>query len=187
MSGELRLPTGPRQGPFLQAALLCEKVLLEPDGAATAVRIVDQITVQPVVVVGEPSTAPQAQVPPTTPQDVRPEVGEGGRQRAVALPAALTVTLLVIFKSGSAPGKYLLEISLVPPSGAERPLSSQEIELSAAPHGGATHVHQLNLIAGDSGDYRFDVLLNTQFVTSVPLRVEVAPSLSLTQSIPAES
>jgi hypothetical protein len=177
MSGELRLPTGPRGGPFLQAALLCEKVLLEPDGAATAVRIVDQVTVQPVsVVVSEPAGGPtdDPSAEPTTPSE--PTQAAGRPPRTIVLPAVMAVSLLVIFKSGSAPGHYLLEIVLRTPANDERSLPSQEIELSEVPHGGATHVHQLSLGLGEPGDYRFDVSLNGQFVTSIPLRVDFAPS-----------
>jgi len=46
MPSERRLPTSPEDGPFLLAALLCEKVLLEPDGVASAIRIVDQLVIQ---------------------------------------------------------------------------------------------------------------------------------------------
>jgi hypothetical protein len=166
MSGELRLPTGPHEGPFLQAALLCEKVLLEPDGVATVIRIIDQITVQPLLV-GSPS--------PEAAQLDSPGAEESAPAPSPP-PSVLPVSLVVIFKSGNAPGNYLLAVVLQTPDGRERPLPSQEIELTAAPHGGAQHVHQLNLVVREPGDYRFDVSLNGQFVTSVPLRVDFAPS-----------
>jgi hypothetical protein len=177
MSGKPRLPTGPRGGPFLQAALLCEKVLLEPDGTATAVRIIDQVTVQRVAIfAGQTPHIAAAEAASDDLTSAEPSQDDNGGSEPIVLPAVLSVSLLVIFKSGDAPGNYVLAVVLRPPDGNERPLPSQEIELSAVPHGGATHVHQLNLGVEQAGNYRFDVSLDGQFVTSIPLRVDFAPS-----------
>src|SRR5947208_9362047 len=91
MSAGSRLPTSPLDGPFLQAALLCEKVLIEPDGVPSAIRIVDQLTIQRVQAEGEPAG---------------PEP-----------PAVMQLSLLVILKSGDAPGAYVIRVRGRAPSG----------------------------------------------------------------------
>lgn len=75
MPSEHRLPISPKDGPFLLAALLCERVLLEPDGVASAIRIVDQLVPDEALLKG-----------------------------AVVVPPVMQLSLLVILKSGTAPG-----------------------------------------------------------------------------------
>src|SRR5262245_45206440 len=70
-------------GPYLSAAVFCEKVLGEKDGVLSAIRIVDRITVT------ASGTAPPEKMPPTN----------------------IQVTALVAFKSGFFKGSA--EIKLV--------------------------------------------------------------------------
>jgi len=147
MPSESRLPTSPKDGPFLLAALLCEKVLLEPDGVASAIRIVDQLTIQ--------------RVP-----------DEALLKGAVVVPPVMHLSLLVILKSGNAPGTYRMQIRGRAPSGTTLDFPPREVELSKPYHGGVTHALQLDLGLREAGLYQFDVLIDDEFVSSVPLQVE---------------
>lgn len=143
------MPTAPRDGPYLQAALLCERVLLEPDGTPSAIRIIDTFTVQ--------------QIPD--------ELRTAG---AIVVSLPVQASFLIILKSGSASGMYTFQLVSHSPSGTETRLAPHEAELSAYPHGGATITLQTMFAFSEEGDYRYDLLVNGEFVTAIPLRVVFA-------------
>jgi len=64
------------------------------------------------------------------------------------------------------------------PGGTVTDFPPREVELSEPYHGGVTHVLQLTLGLTEAGLYRFDLLIDDEFVSSVPLRVAFeSPSL----------
>src|SRR6476661_6453845 len=80
-------------GPWVQAAMLCEKVLEEKDGAMSAVRIIDRVT--------RYVTGPDA-----------PEEME---------PFTYDMTLLIMLKAGDAFGGGNISVQLESPDGITRP------------------------------------------------------------------
>jgi hypothetical protein len=75
-------PSAPPGGPYLQTAVLCEKVLQEQDGVLSLVRIVDRII----------STA----LGPDPPEDMPP--------------VAVNLTAVIVLKSGQAPAHRILTV-----------------------------------------------------------------------------
>jgi hypothetical protein len=95
----------PNKTPYVGAALICERVLVESDGVLTAVRIVDTFTLPP-----EPTLPPGM---------------EGGIQ----------FTILVMLKAGDVRGPSRLEINIRYPSGKREELSKPSIVLEGEDRG----------------------------------------------------
>ncbi len=142
----MRLPGSPREGPYLAVATLFEKVLIERDGVASAIRMIDTVNLE---------------VPDVPPEPV------------ALIPASFKAALLVVLKSGRVAGSYELQIILHPPDGEPRPYPRHTMELSPETHGGATAVFELNLLLGAPGLYTFELLLDGQFLSAVPLNVAI--------------
>ncbi len=140
-----RTPDKKRSLPYLAAALLCERVLIEPDHVTSAIRIVDTVTLP-----GEPL----------------PEAG------AVL---ALNLSLLLIFKSGAARGERQLRLRLVNPSRKGEDVARPVINFTEPPEGGTAMSIPLLLKWEREGLYWFEVLLEGKLYTRIPLRVRIAP------------
>jgi hypothetical protein len=80
-------------GPYIQTACICERVLQEQDGVLSAIRIIDRAVVN----------VPASRSPDTVP------------------PFALTHTLLICLKSGEARGSMSLHLSVEQPNGIRTP------------------------------------------------------------------
>lgn len=80
-------------GPYLIAALICEKVLQEKDGTISIIRIVDRITLN----------APASHSPETLP------------------PTQVSLSALIALKSGSARGRHTVKWIVETPSGLKLP------------------------------------------------------------------
>lgn len=134
--------TSETRGPFLAAAVLCEKVLEEKDGVLSAIRMVDRI--------------------------VQTAVGPAGPEEMPPVPVNLTA--LIAFKSGGARGRHSLRLRPEAPSGLRLPEVSLPVLFEGEDRG---HNVLLNLAlqADQEGLYWFDVLLDEQMVTRIPLRV----------------
>lgn len=129
-------------GPHLAAAFLCEKVLQEKDGVVSAIRIVDRIIV----------TASGAQPPGQMPK------------------VNLTLTALIVFKSGNAKGSRTVKIRPVMPSGR----ALEEVLLPMFLEGedrGVNLIANIGLAASEEGLYWLDVFCDDDFVTRIPLRL----------------
>jgi hypothetical protein len=130
------------QGPYLQMAVICERVLREQDGVLSVVRIIDRLT----------HTIVGAEMPDPLP------------------PVPYTVWFALAFKSGSARGRHALKIVQEQPSGLRRDLFEHSIMLEGEERG-ANFVAQVQAKFEQEGVYWFDVLLNDQFVTRMPFRL----------------
>jgi hypothetical protein len=136
--------------PFVQTACVAESVLIEPDGVASAVRIIDTFTVHE---------------PPGMPANMKP---------------ATTVTFLITLKSGAVKGESELDLILREPSGKTKPLGSRPIVLEGGIHGANLkfNLNVLGLQYGEP--YWLDVLWgakgkqNKTLLTSVPFRFKRA-------------
>lgn len=135
------LPGFQFRGPFLGAAVLCEKVLNERDGVISVIRIVDRITL----------------------------TAQGGTLHEMP-PGIVNLNLFLMFKSGDARGAYQVSVRTISPSGpvistAQFPL------LMEGEDRGAALVAQIALEVREEGIYWFDVLLEENLVTRIPLRI----------------
>ena len=129
-------------GPYLNAALICEKILQEKDEAISVIRVVDRVTVTAVA-----SSSPE-KLPSTT----------------------LNLSALLVFKSGSAKGRSTIKWVVEQPSGIRTP----EQLLSALFEGddrGVNFIISLNIVVDQEGVYWFDVFLEDQLLTRIPLRI----------------
>lgn len=129
-------------GPFLQAALICERVLREQDGVISAIRIIDQLTH---TIIGR-----------TIPEEL-PNV-------------PFNFSLLISLKSGRARGRHNVSIALEDPSGARKELFSQSLQLEGE-HRGANWVIQANVTFSMEGLYWFDVLIENELATRIPFKL----------------
>ena len=132
-------------GPYVNAALFCERVLTEQDGVLSFVRVVDRFMVQ--------ASATEGQAPA--------ELPEGGQ---------LQLTLVVILKADDARGRYPITIRPQLPSGADLP--AQTIDMMFEGEDRGVNLIANMQIPAVEGLYWFDVVLNENtLLTRVPLRV----------------
>lgn len=136
------MSNGDKDGPYLQVAVLCEKVLQEKDGVLSAIRIVDRI-VMTASGVGAPQQMP---------------------------PVPISLTALLVFKSGSARGNHQVKIRPTLPSGR----ILQEISLPMLLEGddrGVNLIANIGLQAREEGLYWFDIVVDDELATRIPLRI----------------
>src|SRR5688572_5622047 len=112
MSSEPEQFTNPDYGPYVLAALMCERVLQEKDGVLSAIRIVDRVI--------RSYFSPN---PPATMQ---------------AFP--YDVTLLFVIKPGEFPGNHQLSIEPVKPTNVRLPMVKRTIFLEPPADRGANFV-----------------------------------------------
>ena len=129
-------------GPYLTAALICEKVIQEKDETVSIIRMVDRVTL----------TTPASASPETLP------------------PVTLSLFDLISLKSGSARGRHTIKWRTETPAGIKQP----EILLPVLFEGddrGVNLILSLNLVLDQEGVYWFDIFLEEQLLTKIPLRV----------------
>jgi len=130
-------------GPYIGCAVLCEKVLQERDGVISLVRIIDRT-----IISGRGPDAPEE------------------------LPAIpLTHTVFVALKSGLARGKYVVSIQPHAPSGRAIGDAIQVAALFEGEERGVNVIASVTLQVEDEGLYWFDVAIEGQSLTRIPLRV----------------
>lgn len=137
------------QGPYLAAAFLCEKVLIETDSVKSAIRIIDRIN--------RTAIAP---APPDTME-----------------PFDYSLTLFIRFKSGAARGPMSLEVRLSKPSGESPTPLRQTIHFEGEDDRGIDFVGNMTLRLDQAGLYWFDVYLDGTRLTRVPLRIVYLPQI----------
>ena len=129
-------------GPYLNAALICEKVLQEKDEAISIIRVVDRVTV----------TSAASSLP--------------GNMQSISL----NLNAFLSFRSGAAKGKNTIKWVMEEPSGVRGP----EQLLPALFEGedrGTNFILSLPLTVNQEGVYWFDIFLEDQLLTRVPLRI----------------
>ncbi|MGB8346664.1 MAG: hypothetical protein WCD86_17385 [Ktedonobacteraceae bacterium] len=132
----------PDSGPYLIAAILCEKVLQEKDETVSIIRMIDRVTL----------TVPASISPETLP------------------PLPLNLTLFLSFKSGSAKGRNTIKLRIESPSGIKLPEQLLPI-LFEGEDRGANLILALNLVIDQEGVYWFDIFLEEELITRIPLRM----------------
>ena len=129
------------EGPFLAAALFCEKVLQEKDGVLSLIRVVDRI------IHGGGPAAPE-RMPPIT----------------------ANLALVIALKSGFARGSYAVTVQPTTPSGRGLPATTLPVLLEGEDRG-ANLLGNLALQLEEEGLYWFDILFERRLLTRIPLRV----------------
>lgn len=130
-------------GPYLNAALICEKMLRETDGVLSPIRIIDRYTLNVVTQGAEPTDIPR----PT-----------------------FSFCLFVSFRGGAAQGTHLLTIRIERPDGLRRDMASSSLYFEPGERG-TNLVAELTVTFEIDGLYWFEVFLADQFVTKLPLRI----------------
>jgi hypothetical protein len=137
------------RGPYLSAALLCERVLEEKDGVKSAIRIIDRIT--------------RTQIGPNPSMDMEP--------------FDYNVTLLIKFKSGWARGVYPVKIQIAKPSGELVPEITNSVLFEGEEDRGIDIVGNIVIKLDQTGIYWIHVYLNDLKITQIPLRVTYMPQV----------
>lgn len=135
-------PISSESGPYLVAALICEKVLQEKDGSISIIRIVDRITLNTLA-----SQSPE-NLPPTQ----------------------VNLTALIAFKAGNARGRSTVKWTIETPSGLKLPEQLLPV-LFEGEDRGVNLIINLNMMLDQEGVYWFGVLLENQLLTKIPLRI----------------
>ena len=134
-------------GPFLAAAFLCEKVLIENDGVKSAIRIIDRTT----RTVAQPN--PPAEMEPFDHQ----------------------LVLFLKFKIGRARGPYDLSVRLIKPSAESSEILLQTINFEGEDHRGVDVDINLSMKLEMPGHYWLDISLSSVRMTRVPFQVVYQP------------
>lgn len=128
--------------PLLKAALICENVIQRADGVLSLINIVDQRTI----------TARG----PDLPEEMPPHEWE--------------FYLIVIFVAGVYVGKARVSISVQSPDGMRKPIHSAEHFFEGGGRGWNV-ITQMKFTFKTEGLYWFEVYVNDQAVTRVPMRI----------------
>ena len=138
------------QGPFLSAALLCDRVLIEQDNTKSAIRIVDRIT----------------------------RFVAGPELRDSMEPFDHEMTLFPRFKSGRARGAFQLKIELLKPSGDSVPILNQTAIFEGEDDRGLDVVIPMRMGVEMAGVYWFRAYLNDEIIARTPLRVVYSTAIT---------
>lgn len=138
-------------GPYIQAALICEKMLAEPGNVPTFVRVVDRFDV--------PKFA--GPLPP-------------GVQM---MPQVIQFTLVIMLKSGDlGSGRHDLVIRLQKPDGSYAPEGHVPIFFQGSQENGAMAALPVVMPNPEEGLHWFDVIFEGSLITRVPMRVLYQPT-----------
>lgn len=133
-------------GPYLQVACFCEKVLREGDGVASLIRVIDTITH---TAAGNP---PPDQMP------------------AVVFP----MQLVLMFKPGNARGRSELRIVGETPSGIKEEPVIAHIHFEGEDKG-QNIISDFQYAFNQEGLYWFHIYIDGEKVTSMPIRIKYNP------------
>jgi hypothetical protein len=133
-------------GPYLAVAALCEKVIEDKQGVLSLIRIVDRIVAN-VVAPDVPAAMP---------------------------PIPVSLTAVVILRSGEARGRHSLKIRLEEPSGLQQGTTEIPVFFEGEDRG-MNAVIPLQIVAREEGLYWFDVLVNDELLSRIPLRLIYQP------------
>lgn len=138
-----------KQGPFLSAAVLCEKVLIEQDGIKSAIRIIDRVT--------------RTVVGPEPPIEMEPWDYD--------------VTLLLKLKSGWARGVYPIRVEIAKPSGERTTPVTDSVLFEGEEDRGVDIVGNMRIRFTQTGIYWIYIYLSDELLTQLPFRVIYMPKV----------
>ena len=137
------------KGPFIKAAVFCERVLEEKDNVLSAIRIFDRSSAE----IEVEGIADDEGIPEEIPHPL------------------IQGALLVALVAGEAARNQVVNVRLVKPSGSTSPLAEFPIEFNADEDAAAQLILRLTLTAKEDGIYWFEILVGGDVRTRVPLRV----------------
>jgi len=143
-AGKAAKASAPAGLPVCIAMLVCEQVIIAKDNTASAIRIVDTITL--------PSAAERKQ-------------GEG---------LEFGLHLLIIVKKGDSQGQFDLLLVCTDPNGNKVPVglaAAQDIQ--GGPETGTTSISPLRLPWGGEGLYWIELLANNSLIARTPVKVNI--------------
>lgn len=148
MPPEPDLSTNFELGPYLLAALICERVLEEKDGVLSAIRIVDRVV----------------------------RSAYGPEPPAYMEPFEYDLSFLFVLKTGENPGNFRLTVEPIKPVTNER-LPPIQSTLILEPPGdrGMNFVARAKVMLDLPGIWWFDVGLNGKRITRIPFNVIYVP------------
>lgn len=135
----------PVGGPFVAAALFCEKLLQDKDGVLSIIRAVDVLTVH------KPSEL-------TLGPDGKPTV------------PVTKLWLVIMFKSGDATGEHTIKVDAVFPSGKIEPGAENRVNLLGGGNGATLH-GEVPVDVSEEGLYWYDVFFDGERATRMPLQI----------------
>jgi len=144
--------------PYINAALLCERIIQEKEGTLSAIRIIDRLEF------GLLTNNPELEK-----LNVRP---------------AVPISALIAIKSGPVTGKFNLNIDGVKPSGKTKHLLTLPFELKGE-HEGQNFI--VNIMQGteEEGLHWFEIRLDETLLTKIPLMLvrKIEPEKTGAQTI----
>ncbi len=143
------------QGPYVQVAAFCERVLREADGVLSLVRIVDVIT----------HTERRPDAPKEMPEMHYP------------------LTLVLTLKSGRARGRHEITIKPELPSGGSLPPFTFTVQMEGEGRGVGV-VSQIDIPFSMEGLYWFIVYFNEVLLTKIPLEIRYSRMVAGSASNP---
>jgi hypothetical protein len=144
-------------GPWLAMAVFCESIMQDASGKHSAIGIIDGISFL---------------------------AGEGGVGVDVPSdknPLNIFPNMLIIFRTGSAPGQHKFKLVIETPDGKRKTLTEQDLTFTDAPNGGFTIKTQAHLQLTSDGLFWIDIYLDNKRYTRMPLNI------TLQRLVPAES
>ena len=129
-------------GPYVQMALLCERVLQEKDNVLSVIRAIDRFTI---TAAGQ---NPPAEMPP----------------------GAINAMLVVTLKSGDMRGRFNIRVVPRSPSLKTMPEIAAGVLLEGGDRG-VNFLAEVHMAVTEEGLYWFDVYLEDQLLTRIPMRV----------------
>jgi hypothetical protein len=137
------------RGPYLVAAFLCEKILVEQDGVKSAIRIIDRIQ--------------RRAVGPNPPEEMEP--------------FNYNISMFVRFKSGSARGSGQLQIQPIKPSGEALTALAVSVFFEGEEDRGFDFAGPISITLDQTGIWWFKITLDNSLVTMIPFRVIYSPQI----------
>lgn len=110
-----------------------------------------------------------------------------GEDAPVEMPATqFNFVIVLSLKAGQDRGRHLLNVHLVRPTQTKDDIISRDLDFSVTT-GGMNFVHRSVFEANEAGDYYFDVYLDDDFMTRIPLKIEYHLSSPLVPNPPETS
>ena len=145
-------------GPYIKAALFCEKVLKEADGVLSLIRVVDRVAIR--------ASGPNA--PAEIPK------------------FAFETNAVILLTAGQGRGRHEVKFEPEQPDGQKKPPFSASVLLEGEERT-ANVVIKMKLKLEMEGVYWFNVLLDDELLARIPLRVVYSRSSGVSPSAPGGS
>lgn len=141
-------------GPYVQAAILCDRILEESDGALTPVRIVEHFAVSGTVDI-----------------DHLPEPGKPIDFESAGVAWPLTTKLLILVRALPLDRESTIAIRVISPSGKRSPDQIFPTQPAGALRGANLNI-DLRFISSEVGAHRIEIDINGRVAAQAPLLVD---------------